>query len=88
MTASISDKGRQGFRALVFDNFHMAKYNSLLFRGTFIKITSTKGQLGWISISGLNKYKGHKGYLEITGKGDCLVEIEQVRTGNAAPGTP
>ena len=70
------------FVRLVLDNFHMAKYNSLLFRGTLHKNASTKGQLGWISISGLNKYKGHKGYLEITGKGNSFVEIEQVRTGN------
>ena len=76
------------FVRLVLDNFHMAKYNSLLFRGTLHKNASTKGQLGWISISGLNKYKGHKGYLEITGKGNSFVEIEQVRTGNVgAPGS-
>ena len=66
----------------------MAKYNSLLFRGTLHKNASTKGQLGWISISGLNKYKGHKGYLEITGKGNSFVEIEQVRTGNVALPVP
>ena len=61
----------------------MAKYNSLLFRGTLHKNASTKGQLGWISISGLNKYKGHKGYLEITGK-EILVD----RTGRRAIGAP
>ena len=67
----------------------MAKYNSLLFRGTLHKNASTKGQLGWISVSGLNKYKGHKGYLEITGKGNSFVEIEQVRTGKRwCSGTP
>ena len=75
------------FVRLVLDNFHMAKYNSLLFRGTLHKNASTKGQLSWLSVSGLNKYKGHKGYLEIIGKGSSFVEIEQVRTGSiGAPG--
>lgn len=81
-------KAEKVFVRLVLDNFHMAKFNSLLFRGTLHKNASTKGQLNWLSVSGLNKYKGHKGYLEITGKGNSFVEIEQVRSGNiGAPGT-
>ena len=81
-------KAEKVFVRLVLDNFHMAKFNSLLFRGTLHKNASTKGQLSWLSISGLNKYKGHKGYLEITGKGNSFVEIEQVRTGSiGAPGS-
>ncbi len=80
-------RGEKVFVRLVIDNFHMAKYNSLLFRGTLHKNYSSKGQLSWLSVSGLNKYKGHKGYLEILGKGDAFIEIEQVRAGSiGAPG--
>ncbi|MEM6917328.1 MAG: DUF1549 domain-containing protein, partial [Verrucomicrobiota bacterium] len=51
---------------LVIDNYQMAKFSGLLFRETNHKNVDTKGKFRWIRMSGdLNKYVGHKAYLEI-----------------------
>jgi hypothetical protein len=67
---------------VVLDNYQMAPFNALLFRGTFIqgKETETEGQWRWKTLGGdLRKYKGHKAYLEFIDEGDGFIEIDEIR---------
>lgn len=66
---------------VVIDNFQMAEFNALLFRGTFLnnKGSDTQGQWQWKSLAGdLRKYKGHKAYLEFIDNGDASIAIDKV----------
>ncbi|MDF1823493.1 MAG: PSD1 and planctomycete cytochrome C domain-containing protein [Verrucomicrobiales bacterium] len=74
---------------LIIDNYQMARFNGLLFKGTDQEGIDTKGKFLWLTMSGdLNKYRGHKAYLEIVDDGDGYVildEIRQSETGKAPP---
>jgi len=73
---------------IVIDNFQMAEFNALLFRGTFMnnKGTDTQGQWQWKSLAGdLRKYKGHKGYLEFIDPGDATIAIDKIVFSDGGP---
>lgn len=73
---------------VVIDNFQMAEFNALLFRGTFLnnKGSDTQGQWQWKSLAGdLRKYKGHKAYLEFIDNGDASIAIDKVVFSDAGP---
>jgi hypothetical protein len=73
---------------VVIDNFQMAEFNALLFRGTFLnnKGTDTQGQWQWKSLAGdLRKYKGHKAYLEFIDNGDASIAIDKVVFSDGGP---
>ncbi len=72
---------------VVMDNYQMAPFNALLFKGTFIqkKETETNGQWQWKTLGGdLRKYTGHKAYLEFIDEGDGFIEIDEIRMSNQA----
>jgi mono/diheme cytochrome c family protein len=73
---------------VVIDNFQMAEFNALLFRGTFMnnKGTDTQGNWQWKSLAGdLRKYKGHKGYLEFIDPGDATIAIDKIVLSDGGP---
>ena len=73
---------------VVIDNFQMAEFNALLFRGTFMnnKGTDTRGEWQWKSLAGdLRKYKGHKGYLEFIDPGDATIAIDKIVFSDGGP---
>ena len=73
---------------VVIDNFQMAEFNALLFRGTFLnnKGTDTQGNWQWKSLAGdLRKYKGHKAYLEFIDNGDASIAIDKVVFSDGGP---
>ncbi|HBV64887.1 MAG TPA: hypothetical protein DEF45_17905 [Rhodopirellula sp.] len=73
---------------VVIDNFQMAEFNALLFRGTFLnnKGTDTQGQWQWKSLAGdLRKYKGHNAYLEFIDNGDAFIAIDKVVFSDGGP---
>ncbi|MEM7599939.1 MAG: PSD1 and planctomycete cytochrome C domain-containing protein [Verrucomicrobiota bacterium] len=70
---------------LVIDNYQMAKFNALLFKGTFAENVDTKGKFRWITLVGnLSKYVGHKAYLEIVDQGDGFAILDEVRQSSSA----
>ncbi|MEM7697437.1 MAG: PSD1 and planctomycete cytochrome C domain-containing protein [Verrucomicrobiota bacterium] len=80
-------RSEEGFWRVVIDNYHMAKFNGLLFNGTIRKSESTEDRLQWRSLD-LSKYQGHRAYLEFVDKGDESFVIDEVRFSNeAAPKT-
>lgn len=73
---------------IIIDNFQMAEFNALLFRGTFLnnKATDTQGKWQWKSIAGdLRKYKGHKGYIEFIDPGDAWIAIDKIVFSDGGP---
>ena len=82
----IKAKSNKVFIRVVIDNFHIAIYNALLFKGTFIKEANSNGEFKWFTLN-TRKYKGHWAYLEIVDKGqDAFIEIDQVRFANGGIG--
>ena len=70
----------------VIDNYHMAHFNGLLFRGTSFKDLNTEGQFRWHQIAGdLKKYIGHRAYLEFIDSGDGFAVIDEIRFGDRRP---
>lgn len=73
-------RGERGFMRVVMDNYHMAVFQPLLFRGTILKDFSTGGQFEWKSFDGdLRKYRGHRAYLEFVDQGPGSLEIDEIR---------
>lgn len=73
---------------VVIDNFQMAEFNALLFRGTFLnnKGTDTQGKWQWKSLAGdLRKYRGHKAYLEFIDTGDASIAIDKIVFSDGGP---
>ncbi len=74
----------------VIDNYQMTGYNGLLFGGILLSggATDTGGKWAWKTIGGnLNKYIGHRCYLEIIDQGDAEIAIDQIMFSNGgAPG--
>ncbi len=73
---------------VIIDNYQMAHFNALLFRGTFLnaKGTDTGGKWEWKSLSGdLRKYVGHKAYLEFVDNGDATIAIDEIRFSSGPP---
>lgn len=71
---------------VIIDNYQMASYSALLFNGTLLQggATDTKGQWQWKSIGGnLNKYIGHRCYLEFIDNGDAEIAIDQIVFSNS-----
>ncbi|MEM1443007.1 MAG: PSD1 and planctomycete cytochrome C domain-containing protein, partial [Verrucomicrobiota bacterium] len=65
---------------IIIDNYQMAKFSGLLFRTTDHKDVDTKGKFQWITMSrDLQKYVGHKAYLEIEDKGNGFAILDEVR---------
>jgi hypothetical protein len=78
---------------VIIDNYQMAPYNGLLFRGTFLNGggSDTKGQWQWKTLGGdLKKYIGHKAYLEFIDDGDASIAIKEIvfSDSGAPPPTP
>ncbi len=66
---------------VVIDNYQMAPFSALLFKGTLLHgdNTDTGGEWAWKSLGGdLNKYVGHRAYLEFIDAGDGSVAIDTV----------
>ena len=66
---------------LIIDNYHMAHFNALLFRGTFLngKETDTDGQWRWKSLTqDTRKYVGHRAFLEFVDDGDGTIAIDEI----------
>ncbi len=74
---------------VVIDGYQMARFSGLLFNGTFLKgdATDTKGTWQWKSFGGdLQKYLGHKAYLEFIDEGPAAVAVDEIRfSDQAAP---
>lgn len=73
---------------VVMDNYQMAPFNALLFRGTFLHggSSDTKDQWQWKTLGGdLRKYVGHKAYLEFVDRDDAAVAVDEIRMTNRGP---
>ncbi len=82
----IRAKGSKVAVRLIVDNYQMAGYNPLLFKGSVIKDIDTKGQFKWLAMKGnLDKYIGHQVYLEFSDEGGGDIILDEVRVGGAAP---
>lgn len=71
-------RAKGGLMRVVIDNYHMAVHNTLLFRGTIHKDPDTKGAFVWMHFD-LEKYRGHRAYLEFIDPGPGYYEIDEVR---------
>ncbi|MFK8112204.1 MAG: DUF1549 and DUF1553 domain-containing protein, partial [Rubripirellula sp.] len=72
---------------LIVDNYQMAHFNALLFKGTFRNQndTNTEGKWAWLSLGDdIRKYIGHKAYLEFVDEGDATIAIDEIRFANEA----
>ncbi len=68
------------FGRVVMDNYHMQKFNGLLFRGTYAPTMESDGEYRWFVFSGnLDKYIGHNAFLEFVDKGGAGAEIDEIR---------
>ena len=67
---------------LVIDNYQMATFNGLLFKGTFLNGGSAKtaGRWQWKTLGAdLRKYLGHKAYLQVFDRGgNAEVAIDEI----------
>ena len=66
---------------VVIDNYQMAPFSELLFKGTLLRgeDTNTGGEWNWKSLNrDLSKYLGHRAYLEFIDSGDGSVAIDAV----------
>ncbi len=73
---------------VIIDNYQMAVFSGLLFKGTFLngKQTDTEGKWAWKSLGGdLKKYKGHKAYLEFVDDSDATIAIDEIRFSDGPP---
>jgi hypothetical protein len=85
-TIYVRAKGSSVSVRLIVDNYQMARYSSLLFNGAVIKDVDTKGQFKWLTMKGkLDKYIGHRVYLEFSDEGDGDVILDEVRIGGPVP---
>lgn len=77
---------------VVIDNYQMAPFSDLLFKGTLLHETTTDtgGHWKWMSLGkDLNKYVGHRAYLEFIDPGDGAIAIDAVLfTDHGAPQEP
>jgi hypothetical protein len=76
---------------VIIDNYQMAPFNGLLFRGTFFEgaETDTAGQWQWRSFGGdLQKYFGHRAYLEFIDAGEGAIAIDEIRFADGPPPSP
>lgn len=78
-------RGQGGMVRLIIDNYHMATFQPLLFRGTILKEVNTAGQFQWKSLDGdLKKYRGHRAFLELIDAGPGDLEIDEIRFSDGA----
>ncbi len=73
---------------VIIDNYQMAAFSKLLFNGTLLKDkqTDTEGKWAWKSLGGdLQKYRGHKAYLEFIDDGDETIAIDEIRFSDGPP---
>ena len=65
----------------VIDNYQMAPFSELLFKGTLLhgNATDTGGEWKWMSLGNdLKKYLGHRAYLEFIDAGDGSVAVDAI----------
>jgi hypothetical protein len=75
----VAGKGRL---RLVVDGYMMDEFSALLFKDLIKKIDNP-GDLKWVTISGdLNKYLGHRGYIEILDDNDDFLAVDEIRFSN------
>jgi hypothetical protein len=73
---------------LVIDGHHMNHYHQLLLRGSILKPneTDTGGEFRWLTMQGnLDKYLGHRVYLEISDLDGGYVAVDQVLLSEESP---
>ena len=79
-------RARGGYMRVVMDNYHMAVFQPLLFRGTIVKNPDTGGAFQWKSFDAdLRKYRGHRAYLEFVDEGEGSFEIDEIRFSDGPP---
>ncbi|MAS92364.1 MAG: hypothetical protein CMO55_04140 [Verrucomicrobiales bacterium] len=82
-------KANKGTVKLVIDNYQMNSFHQLLFRGSYMKQIETEGGFKWITMTGnLDKYIGHKAYLEFRDDSDGSMTIDQIRFSNGGNAPP
>jgi len=84
-------KGKGVGVTLVIDNYQMAKFSALLFKGTFENKVDTKGEFAWVTLGrDLKKYKGSRAYLEFADTGDGAMVLDEIQfsMGEKAPSVP
>lgn len=82
-------KANKGAVKLVIDNYQMNSFHQLLFRGSYMKQIETEGGFKWITMTGnLDKYIGHKAYLEFRDDSDGFMTIDQIRFSNGGNAPP
>ena len=73
---------------LIVDNYQMATFNQLLFRGLQVdkKAADTRGSWVWKSLGAdLRKYVGHKAYLEFIDDGQETIAVDEIWFSNSEP---
>ncbi|MGB7344865.1 MAG: PSD1 and planctomycete cytochrome C domain-containing protein [Pirellulaceae bacterium] len=66
---------------LIIDNYQMATFSGLLFKGTNIEndASDTKGRWIWKSLGNdLRKYVGHNAYLEFVDSGEDTIAVDEI----------
>jgi hypothetical protein len=72
---------------LIVDNYQMASFNPLLFKGVGLgkKTADTKGKWDWIHLGNdLRKYVGHNAYLEFVDENDASIAVDEIWFSNQA----
>lgn len=68
---------------LVIDGHYMNRFHTLLLKGTILKNIDTEGEFRWQTMTGnVDKYIGHKVWLEVSDVADGYVMLDQVVVSN------
>lgn len=68
---------------LVIDGHYMNRFHTLLLKGTILKNIDTEGEFRWLTMTGdLDKYVGHRVWLEVSDVDGGHVMIDQVVVSN------
>ncbi|MEM9282776.1 MAG: PSD1 and planctomycete cytochrome C domain-containing protein [Verrucomicrobiota bacterium] len=79
-------KGTGAAVSLIIDNYQMLRYNQLLFRGALIKNIDSADEFQWLTLDkNLDKYVGHKVYLEFADEGKGEIILDEIRIGGPVP---
>ena len=66
---------------VIIDGYDMNLVHTLLFKGSILKDKQldTKGEYRWLTMQGnLDKYVGHRVYLEVLDRGDSWIALDQI----------
>ena len=76
-------KAKKATVRLVIDGHYMNRFHTLLLRGSILKNIDTEGRYQWLTMTGnLDKYVGHRVWLEISDTDDGYAALDEIVLSN------